>query len=77
MVLRQVGLMTLVGGLIGVAGAIGLGKMASSMLFEIKGYEPLVVLASALLLAAVSLASGLLPAMRASRIDPIQALRYE
>jgi predicted permease len=77
LVLRQVGLMTLVGGLIGVAGAIGLGKMAASMLFEIKGYDPVVLIASALLLSMVSLAAGYLPAMRASRIDPIQALRYE
>lgn len=77
MVLRQVGVMTIIGGIIGVIGAIGLGKAAASILFEIKGYDPLVLISSALLLAIVSLAAGLLPAMRASRIDPIQALRYE
>jgi predicted permease len=77
MVLRQVGVMTIIGGVIGVIAAIGLGKMAASMLFEIKGYDPVVLISSALLLSAVSLAAGFLPAMRASRIDPIQALRYE
>jgi predicted permease len=77
MVMRQVGVMTLIGGLIGVAAAIGLGRAARSLLFEIKGYDPFVLVTSALLLALVSLAAGFLPAMRASKIDPIQALRYE
>jgi ABC-type antimicrobial peptide transport system permease subunit len=77
MVLRQVGVMTIIGGLIGVAAAIGMGRGARSLLFEIKGYDPVVLIASALLLGLVSLAAGFLPAMRASRIDPIQALRYE
>ena len=77
LVLRQVGLMTIIGGLIGVAGALGLGKMAASMLFEIKGYDPVVLIGSALLLFIVSLAAGYVPAMRASRIDPIRALRYD
>jgi predicted permease len=77
MVLRQVGIMTLIGGVIGIAGAIALGKGARSLLFEIKGYDPLVLVASAVLLALVALAAGYVPAVRASRVDPMQALRYE
>ena len=77
MVLRQVAVMTIVGGLIGVAGAVGLGRAAGSMLYEIKGNDPVVFVVSALLLATVSLLAGYLPALRASRIDPIRALRYE
>jgi predicted permease len=77
MVLRQVGLMTLIGGVIGIAGAIALGKGARSLLFEIKGYDPFVLIGSAVLLALVALAAGYVPALRASKIDPMQALRYE
>src|SRR5262249_16866774 len=42
MILRQVGLMTLVGGAIGLAGAIGLGRFAESLLYRMKGWDPTV-----------------------------------
>jgi predicted permease len=77
MVLRQVGLMTLIGGIIGIGGAIALGRFAKALLFQIGGYDPAVMVASALALTLVALAAGFLPALRASRIDPMQALRYE
>ena len=77
MVLRQVALMTLIGGVIGIAGAIALGRAAQSLLFELKGHDPAVMVVSAIVLSAVALASGYIPALRASRIDPVQALRYE
>ena len=77
MVLRQVGVMTLIGGIIGIAGALALGRGARSLLFQISAFDPLVLIASAILLALVALAAGYLPAMRASRVDPMQALRYE
>jgi putative ABC transport system permease protein len=77
MILRQVGIMTLIGGAIGIAGALALGKGAKSLLFEIKGHDPFVLIASALLLVLVSLVSGYVPARRASKVDPMQALRYE
>jgi predicted permease len=77
MVLMQVGMMTLVGIVIGTAGALALGRGAESLLFEIKGHDPIVMLLSIVVLTAVALAAGLIPALRASRVDPTQALRYE
>jgi predicted permease len=77
MVLRQVGMMTLVGGVIGIAGALALGRAAKSLLFELQGHDPLVVLTAAVLLVVVALVAGYIPARRASRVQPMQALRYE
>jgi ABC-type antimicrobial peptide transport system permease subunit len=77
MVLRQVGLMTLVGGVTGLAGALALGRGAQSLLFELQGHDPGVVALAAMLLGAVALGAGYIPALRASRIDPMQALRRE
>src|SRR5688572_25107416 len=58
MVLRQVALMVVIGGAIGLAGAMALGRVARSMLFELSGADPLVMLASTVLLALVALAAG-------------------
>jgi predicted permease len=77
MVLKQVAWMTLIGGAVGLAGAIGLGRAAKSLLFELEGHDPAVLAASAALLALVALGAGFLPAQRASKIDPMRALRYE
>ena len=77
MVLRQVGMMTLVGGAVGLAAAVAIGRLAASLLFQLQGYDPGVLAASAVALGAVALAAGFVPALRASRIDPMLALRYE
>ena len=77
MVLRQVAWMTLVGGLIGLAGAVGVGYSASTILFELKAWDPAVLAISAVLLTVVAIAAGFIPARRASLIDPMRALRYE
>jgi ABC-type antimicrobial peptide transport system permease subunit len=77
MVLTQVGGMVAVGGIIGLAGAYGLGKGAEAILYEMKGYDPVVLASSAVLLVCVALGAGLIPAYRASKIDPMTALRYE
>jgi predicted permease len=77
MVLRHVAAMTLVGATIGGVGAYGIGRGAQSLLFGLNGRDPLVMAASAVLLALVAMAAGSLPAWRASKVDPVQALRYE
>jgi ABC-type antimicrobial peptide transport system permease subunit len=77
MILRQTALMTLVGGIVGLLAALGLGRAAQSLLFQLKGYDPAVLAGAAVVLGLVALAAGFLPAQRASRIDPMRALRYE
>jgi putative ABC transport system permease protein len=77
MVLKQVAWMTLVGGIIGLAGAVGVGYSAGSILFEMKAWDPAVLAISAVLLTGVAIAAGFVPARRASLIDPMRALRYE
>jgi ABC-type antimicrobial peptide transport system permease subunit len=77
MVMRQVAWMTLVGGAIGLAGAVGVGYGAGSILFELKAWDPAVLAISAVLLSLVAIVAGFIPARRASLIDPMRALRYE
>jgi ABC-type antimicrobial peptide transport system permease subunit len=77
MVLGQVAIMTLVGAAIGAVASYGIGRGAASLLYEMKGLDPLVMIGAAVLLALVALAAGSLPALRATKVDPMQALRYE
>ena len=57
--------------------ASGLGRLAESLLYQLKGSDPVVLVASAIALTLVALAAGFVPAQRASRVDPMRALRYE
>ena len=77
MVMKQVGVMALIGGAIGLMIAVGVGRLAESLLFEMKGYDPVVIGVSVVALALVAMGAGFIPALRASRIDPMNALRYE
>ncbi len=77
MVMRQMGVMTAVGSAVGLGLAALAGRGAQSLLFELKGYDPAVFVASASLLAVIALGAGFVPALRASRVDPMTALRYE
>ncbi len=77
MVLRQVSVMMAIGGVVGLGAALGIGKAAKSLLYGLEGNDPLVFLLSMMMLAAVALAAGYAPARRASKVDPMQALRYE
>ncbi len=77
MVLRQVGLMTAVGGVIGIAAAFWIGRTAQSLLYGLEGHDPVVFALAVVLLTAIALAAGYVPARRAAAVDPIQALRYD
>jgi predicted permease len=76
-VMREVLILLTIGLAIGVPAAIGLGRYVSSQLYGIDSNDPWLAIGTVLLLTAVSAAAGLIPATRASRIDPILALRYE
>ena len=77
MVLRQVGRMIVVGGVVGIVAAFFLSRAAQSLLFGMEGYDAPVVGVVTALLALVALGAGYVPALRASRVDPMKALRYE
>ncbi|MBI4471482.1 MAG: hypothetical protein HY646_02365 [Acidobacteria bacterium] len=61
----------------GVAAGILCGRFVETQLFGVKAADPSVFVMSVAALLAASLAAAFLPALRASRIDPMRALRYE
>mgnify|MGYP002780053266 CR=1 FL=1 len=77
LVMRQMAVMTLVGSIIGVAAAFGLGRAAQSQLYQLDGHDPLVFSAAVVVLALVAFGAAWLPARRAALVDPMQALRYD
>jgi predicted permease len=77
MVLRQAGQMAVFGLVAGLLAAAVLGRLMASMLFGVSFYDAFTFSAVAVILLAVALAACWIPARRASRVDPIIALRYE
>jgi len=69
--------LALAGVAIGVAAALGLTRLLATFLFGVKALDPLVFVAVPILLSGVALFAVWLPALRASRVDPILALRHE
>jgi ABC-type antimicrobial peptide transport system permease subunit len=77
MVLRETLVVVAVGIAIGVPVAFALTRLVSSKLYGLKATDPLTITVASLVLAAVAMLAGYLPARRASRVDPLIALRYE
>jgi predicted permease len=66
-----------VGLVVGVAAAFALGRLIRTQLYEVSAHNPALLAGSTVLLAAIALIACLLPARRATHVDPIQALRAE
>jgi predicted permease len=77
MVMREVLVLLTIGLALGIPAAIGLGRFVSNQLYGIQPNDPWIAISTVALLTLVSAAAGLIPARRASQIDPILALRYE
>ena len=77
MVVRQVMTLALIGIGIGLVAASGLVRFLASLLFHVKMWDPVSFVVVPLLLIAVALLAVLFPAQNATRIDPVDALRYE
>jgi predicted permease len=76
-VLRQVGVWAVIGIAVGGAAAIALGRLAESLLYGLTAFDVRALAAAAVTLSLVMLAAAYLPARRASRITPMEALRHE
>jgi predicted permease len=77
MVVRQGMVLALAGVFIGVAAALGLTRLMTSLLYGVTPRDPIAMASVALLLTGVALAATYLPARRASQVDPVVSLRYE
>ena len=77
MVVRQGVILTLIGLAIGLAVSFASGRVLTSLLYEVKATDPLTFGTVSVILGAVALAASLIPARRATRIHPMEALRYE
>ncbi len=69
--------LALIGAAIGIAASFGLTRLIAGFLFGVKPWDPVVFTLVPILLAAIALLAVWMPARRATRIDPIEALRYE
>jgi len=77
LVLREGLALAGIGLAVGLAGAFAATRLLTSMLFEVQPADPAILAGVAVLLAAVSLSASYIPARRATKVDPLVALRQE
>jgi len=77
LVLRETLVLGIAGAVAGLGLALAASNLVESLLFGVKPTDPLVIGLSIVAMISVALFAGYLPARRATRIDPLQALRYE
>jgi ABC-type antimicrobial peptide transport system permease subunit len=77
LILREVGLMVLIGVALGLPAAYGLARLSESLLFGVHASDPAVYAVGLGLIGLIALAACFIPARRATRVDPLVALRYE
>jgi len=76
-VIREVGWLTAIGVAAGLPASYALARLVESQLYGINAHDVWVLTGATVLIAMVALLAGLAPAVRAMRIEPVQALRYE
>jgi predicted permease len=77
LVFSHVGRITMIGGAIGVAAAIGLGRLGESFLFRLEGFNLPIIAAASATVIGVAVLAGVLPARRAASVNPVDALRAD
>jgi predicted permease len=76
-VARKGALLAMVGGVIGIATSIALASLMSPLVFGVSVHDPISVVIAVFLLVSAALVATIFPALRAARVDPLVALRYE
>ncbi len=77
LMLKQALLPVGLGALVGLGIAIGLGRLMSGLLYEVSGNDPVTLVTTTLVLAGIALLASWVPALRASRVEPVRALRHD
>jgi ABC-type antimicrobial peptide transport system permease subunit len=76
LVMREAGMMTSAGVVLAIPIALGLNRLIAAQLYQIAPWDPVSVLAAAAAIIAVALTAAYIPAARATRVNPIYALRH-
>jgi putative ABC transport system permease protein len=77
MVMRQSGVLALTGIVIGAVGSLALTRLMTDLLFQVKPFDPLTFISVSAGLGAIALLASFVPGRRATRVDPVVALRAE